>query len=271
MEKLDKIGGIKEMLSIENLKHLEEVNRPVILAGIGVVGFWMAIGAAYKAAPKAADILEKHRDRMKAAREPKEKASALVNTAKKLAPVIGPPLALGVGATMAIVKSSKVSTNRMAVVTSAYALAEKRLREVDKKLDQDKRTKAKDIREKISSDKVREAEIPNEDLIESTGLGNVLCYDEYRGKYFYCCAEAIGQAINTISYRLQSEMWISLNEFYEELNLRPCKMGDDLGWNIDKTDRGRIPVFYTAVLTTNNRPCLSMQFDVQIRKDLYGV
>ena len=123
----------------------------------------------------------------------------------------------------------------------------------------------------ISKDHVQDVDIPEEDLIECTGLGNVLCYDEYRGKHFYCSAEAIGQAINTISYRLQSEMWISLNDFYQELNLRPCKMGDDLGWNIDKTDRGRIPVFYTAVLTAGNRPCLAVQFDVQVRESLYGV
>lgn len=264
------VSKVKEMLSIDNLKHLEEVNRPVILAGLGVVGFWMAIGTAFKAAPRAVDILEKSRHKMRAGETPKEKGETLLSTVKSLIPVVGPPLALGAASTFAIAKSSKISTERLAVVSAAYSLAETRLRDVGQKLDEG-RLKNRDIREKISSDCVRESEVPDEDLIESTGLGNTLCYDEYRGKYFYCCAEAIGQAINTMSYRLQSEMWISLNEFYEELNLRPCKMGDDLGWNIDKVDRGRIPIFYTAVLTTNNKPCLAVQFDVQVRKDLYGV
>lgn len=263
------MSKMKEVLSIDNLRHFEEVNRPVILAGVGIVGFWMAIGAAFKQAPRAREILDDYKDRVKGAVEPKEKGGELIFAAKKLVPVVGPPLALGAASTIAIVKSSRISTERLAVVSAAYSLAETRLRDMGRKLDEG-RVKNRDVREKLSSDNVKEADIPDEDLIESTGLGNTLCYDEYRGKYFYCCAESIGQAINTISYRLQSEMWISLNEFYEELNLRPCKMGDDLGWNIDKTDRGRIPVFYTAVLTTNNKPCLAVQFDVQVREDLYG-
>lgn len=264
------LSKLKEALSMDNLKRFEEVNRPVILAGVGVVGFWMAIGAAYKAAPRAGDILKNYKRKMASATTPKEKGETLLGVAKKLVPVLGPTLALGATSTFAIVKSSKISTERLTIVTAAYSLAESRLRDITRKLDEG-RLKSRDVREKVSKDHVLASDIPDEDLIESTGMGNTLCYDEYRGKYFYCCAEAIGQAINTISYRLQSEMWVSLNEFYSELNLTSCKMGDDLGWNIDKTDRGRIPVYYTAILTTNNRPCLAVQFDVQVRKELYGL
>lgn len=264
--------GIKKWLDLDYLRQVEEVNRPVILAGLGIVGFWTAIGAAYKAAPKVSAVIGSHKERLAQAETKEEKSKVLVDEVKTVAVTVGPALVLGAAATGAVVKSSNIATKRLAVVTTAYTLAENRLREVSNKLDEVRKNGSKDVREKLSKDTMSTVDIPEDDsiMIEHTGKGNVLCYDEYRGRPFYSCAEAIGQAINTISYRLQTEMWVSLNEFYYELGLTPCKMGDDLGWNVDMVDRGRIPVYYTAVLTENKRPCLAVQFDVQVRKDMIG-
>ena len=37
-----------------------------------------------------------------------------------------------------------------------------------------------------------------------------------------------------INRRLLSEMFVSLNELYDELDLPHCGIGDDIGWNIDE-------------------------------------
>ena len=259
---------LKELLNVENLKQFEEINRPVILAGIGVVSFWVAIGMSWKAAPKAKEIIERRTAEFKDAEEGKE-AGIIFGAVKEMAATIGPALAASALGTLAVAKSSSIAAERLAIATAAYSLVESRLKEVDGKLDEVGKLTSKDVREKISADKVKAADIPSGGdslIIEHTGYGNVLCYDEYRGKPFYSSAEAIGQAINRASYRLQSEMWISLNDLYEELNLSTCPMGDDLGWNIDKVPCGQIPVHYTAVLTSDNRQCLSVQFDVQLRE-----
>ena len=55
------------------------------------------------------------------------------------------------------------------------------------------------------------------------------------------------------------ENYISLNEFYDEIGLKYTKIGDDLGWNIDK---GLIDVDFSAQLNGNGDPCLVLDYQI---------
>ena len=162
-----------------------------------------------------------------------------------------------------------VSNRRIATLSVACSLAETTLREHKEKLVEVLGEKnAQKVREAISKEKVTNNKTPEPTQIINTGGGDTLCYDEYSGRYFYSSPEKIGEAIVKLSYDIQSEMWVELNRLYVELGLKGVKMGDDLGWSVDHTDRGRIPVYYTAILTENNRPCIAMQFDVEVSPDM---
>lgn len=261
---------VKVTQFVDAVRIFEHRNRPTILTGLGVAGLWTTAYLSYKAGPRAKDILAAKRQDMNDIRpgDKETKRTVMWETVKEMVPVVGPPILLGSVSTACIIGSNTVSSHRIATLSAAYTITDTALREYKGKVTEllgEK--KAQQIREAISHDHVQQSPPPeNEEKITRTGNGNTLCYDEYTDRYFYSSAEAIGEAIVKLSYDLQSEMWIELNEFYMELGLRPCKMGNDLGWSIDHTDRGRIPVYYTATLTEDKRPCLAIQFDVETRE-----
>lgn len=246
----------------------EHKNRVEILAGIGVVGVWVTAYKFYKAGPQAAKILEAHQWDMERVHPDDKEAVWAVRkeTAKQLVPVLGPPFIFAAVTSACIFGSAKTANHRLGVLSAAYVFKDTRLRELESKTKEvlgD--SKAQKVREAIQKDHVEAAGVPDETRIIHTGLGEDLCYDEYTDRYFYCSAKAIEEAVIHLSHRIQSEMWISLNEYYQEIKLRPCGLGEDLGFHIDHTDEGMIPLYKTAILV-GDRPCLSVGFDVDVLK-----
>ena len=239
---------------VDCLKELCDKNSPTILSGLAVVGLWTTAYLAYRAAPKVKRIMKHKRREFEHTIDSGTKLAVAGETVKELAPVVAPTLLVGAASTASIIFSNRISTKRLATMTAAYTLVDTSYREFRNKLEDIDKAKAQRARELVAKDHIEGRAVPDDEFIESTGFGNVLCYDEYTDKYFYSCAEAIGEAILKISYRLQSEMWVSLNDLRYELGLKPCKMGEDLGWSVDHVDQGRIPVYYTAILTDNKVP-----------------
>jgi hypothetical protein len=52
------------------------------------------------------------------------------------------------------------------------------------------------------------------------------------------------------------EMYVSLNEFYDEIGIPQTPIGDDLGWRVDK---GLIDVHFAAILTDKDEPCMTIE------------
>ena len=70
--------------------------------------------------------------------------------------------------------------------------------------------------------------------------------------------------MNDINYRLNVEMYMSLNDFYYELGLKPTRLGDELGWNIND---GLIEVNFSSQLTEDGEPCLVMDYQIAPKYD----
>lgn len=58
---------------------------------------------------------------------------------------------------------------------------------------------------------------------------------------------------------MRDEIYISLNDLYFELGLDNIKLGDELGWNIDK---GYIDINFSSQLDANGTPCLVLDYRV---------
>lgn len=54
-------------------------------------------------------------------------------------------------------------------------------------------------------------------------------------------------------------MYISLNEFYDEIGLDHISIGDDLGWNIE---RGMIDLSFSSLVADDGTPCLVVDYQV---------
>lgn len=253
-------------------------NTPTILTGLGVLGLVETAIMAYKAGPKGKKIMDaKKQDLRDVAPGDKAAKRAVIGEAvKEMAPVVGPPIAMGVATSACIIGSNHVSSRRIAAISAAYSLTETAFKDYkEKTVELIGEKKAQNIREAIAKDKIQKN--PPKDTDEEVsgnyipvGDGLVLCYDTYSGRYFHSNAQKIGSAINALSQDVQSEMYVSLNEFWEEINspeLPKLPMGDDMGWNIDDTMRGQLPIHITAILTPDDRPCLCVDYDVSLRDD----
>ena len=73
------------------------------------------------------------------------------------------------------------------------------------------------------------------------------------GRYFESDIEKLRKAVNDLNRRMRDEIQITLNEFYYEIGLDSIKIGDSLGWDIDK---GYIELEFSSQLDKDGVPCL---------------
>ena len=95
-----------------------------------------------------------------------------------------------------------------------------------------------------------------------TDNGDTLCYDSVSGRYFKSSIDQIKKAENSINRTVLTEMYVSLNEFYDELDLDHTKLGNDLGWNIDD---GLIEIDFSSQIADNGKPCVVVNYSVAPR------
>ena len=64
--------------------------------------------------------------------------------------------------------------------------------------------------------------------------------------------------MNNLNYRMNTgmEMYISLNEFYDEINLDRIPMGETIGWRVDK---GLIDIHFASFLI-DDEPYMTIEF-----------
>ena len=243
---------------------------PAILTGMAVVGVVATAYSAYKAGLVASEILEKHRKKMEqiAADDKRSKWEVRKETALALTPVVLPTLIMG-GATIGCtVGAQSISSKRIAALSAAYSVSEAVYNNLNGKMTEILGTKkAREIKDSIAKDHLLEVEKSGGNLIVS-GSGNVKCLDEYSGRMFWSNAIKIDKAVNQLSNDVRCNRYVSLNDFYDLIDLPRIKMGDVLGWNEEDTmGDGRIPITFSAILSEEGDPVLCIEYDIHLRRD----
>ncbi len=251
----------------EKLTKYADQNAPSLLTGVGVAGLFVTAYMAYKAGPKAKEIIERHQSKPTPIDKDTRRAETM-ELVKEIAPIMLPPIGMAVITSACIIGANRVSSKRLAVLSAAYSMSETALKNYQNKVaEMVDVKKVQKIKESIAQDKLDKNPIkPNQEIL-MTGDGDVLCMDCYSGRYFRSNAQKIGQAVNELSADLQTDMYVSLNDFYGKLNIPQVPMGDDFGWNIDDMVRGQLSIDITAHLTPDKQPCLVVDYDVYPRGD----
>ena len=52
------------------------------------------------------------------------------------------------------------------------------------------------------------------------------------------------------------DMYVSLNDFYNEIGLEPINLGDEIGWNIDR----RIDIAFELQESERDEPCFAIAY-----------
>lgn len=257
---------------IKNVSNFASKQKPALLAGTAIVGLIYTGYLSYKTGSKAEKILEEYKkDLSLCAPEDKEaKRTVRMETTKKMLPIVIPPVIIGGATAACILGSHSESARRIAALSTAYNISEEAVKRLNIKMnDILGEKKARSIKDAIMKDKLTsdKNEMIEESSIVITGSGDHLCKDLYTGRFFRGNAQTIEQAIIKLSSDVLSEMYVSLNEFYDEIGLERIPNGDDVGWNVDDVYRGKLPITMTAILTADKQPCLCIDCDIFVRKD----
>ena len=227
-------------------------HSPEILTGIGIAGMVTTVVMAVRATPKALVLME----------EKKEEYGADKLTAKEMVEAAWrcyiPTAVVGTASIACLIGASSTNFHRNAALATAYTLSESTLKEYQKKVVETVgEKKEQTIRESVSKDKMNAN--PVREIILTEKGGNTICYDVLSGRYFKSDRDKIMQAMNKLNRQMRDENYVTLNEFYYELGLDGTKMGDMLGWNIDK---GYIDLNFSSHLDANGTPCLVIDYQV---------
>lgn len=229
-------------------------NSPVLMFGVGVVGFGATIYLSSRATLKMDGILkegEAEKDRIAAGAEEgseeRKKAGVAVriNTAMKIAKVYSPAFVVGVITVAALTGSHVTLTRRNAGLTAAYVALDKGFREyrarVVEELGADKDTEFRygttDVQ--IAEDQP-DGGVEVKDMKQIKQIGSIYAriFDKGASRHW---DSAYGENQRFISSQqtyannlLDSRGYVFLNEIYESLGLPHTTAGSQVGWVSDK-------------------------------------
>ena len=173
-----------------------------------------------------------------------------------------PTVILGALSISSFIGSYKVNTARLTAMTAMYEFTanaydryRRNVARVSPKTDVKATKAARDERVK---------DIP-ESKFDGLPEGKEICIDLFTGNIFYSTREDVLVAVNKIKDKfLAGEMFVSLNEFYDEVDADHVGVGDDVGWSPD-TD---LDIQFDSILR-NGKPCLTIGYFANPRFD-YG-
>ena len=231
-------------------------HEPGILVGAGIVLIAAGIGTTVYYTIKATKIVEE----AKKEQDQFTKKDTIKLTWKFY---ILPVISFG-GGIACVLLSHSAHEKRAAAMGAAYALSEANYRNYREATQQIVgREKEEEIRKESTQKRMESAPIPTSQVIVCE-KGNTLCFDPWSGRYFKSDRETIRRIVNDLNKRLINDMYISLNDFYYEVNLEETKAGEELGWSISRKmiDCNNL---FDAGLSSDGTPCLVVNLNATPR------
>ena len=245
---------------------------PEILIAFGIAGIITTTVLAVKATPKAMETIKEAEKNKKEEFDRDHGYSELDTMFKLTKPEVVKatwkcyiPAAISGAASIAcIVGANTVHSKRNAAIATAYKLSEKALTEYkEATIEEVGEEKVKAIKDRVAQKQLDNNPV-NDSQVIITGNGKQLCYDGVSGRYFESSIQEIETAVNKINRSLNYDMYVSLSEFYDELDLEHTDISDELGWNLDD---GLVEISYGTMIAKDNRPCITLEYHVAPKYD----
>ena len=254
---------------VNTVTRFADKNSQTIMAVAAVGGLIGTVVLAFKAAPKVNEITDKAKNRIDLINDAEElddeekkeeRKTVIVDTAKKLVPVLAPVAGCTLATAGLMIGSTAISVKKINSLTSIAMMSETAYKELFNKTKEIVgEEKAKEIQEKADAEVMNTT--PVDKPLKARG-GDYLCYDAMCGRYFYSDRETIREAVNSINHCITSghDDYMSLNDLYVELGL-PCTVaGEDRGWG-RYTQNDWIEVnLHNSIVSESGEPALVMDF-----------
>lgn len=239
-------------------------NSAAILIGTSISASISACVMVYKTGPKAKRVLEEVKNSVP---EDASKATLLWEETKALAPIVWPAVTMEAISIGCAIGSYKASARRTAAFATAYSISESRLQEYQRKVVETlgEKKEAK-IRDEIAKERIKNDPVSSNQVYVPEN-GETLCYDTVSGRYFRSTRTRIERIVNELNGRLRSDMYISLNEFYNELGLPEIAIGEDMGWGLESGIEDIAINFSTQFADDDVTPCVVVDYYTRPRFD----
>lgn len=179
--------------------------------------------------------------------------------------VFWPSFVIGGSTAACIICGDRMHLRRETAFAAGLAMTETAFRDYRSKVVETVGEKVdKEIKDSIAEDKMKEDPPKNLPLTENF-VGEMLFYDVISARYFFSTVEKVRQAENAINQSLVLDMYASVNEFYDFLDLEHISVGDDLGWNVDNLLH--VDLTTAKVRPEDNRACIIMNYYIEPRYD----
>lgn len=242
---------------IDNSKIFVDKHSPEILTSLGIAGMISSTILAVKATPKALDLIEDKKDEL--CTEDLTKREIIQACWKCYIPSV----ITGGVSVACLVGANSVNNKRNIALATAYNLSERTLTEYKNKVVEVLgEEKEKEIRKEIVKDRVEKN--PIKDNIIITEKGNTLCYDSISGRYFKSDADKIRRAENILNKKLMSDVYVSLNDFYDLVGLPFTKIGNELGWSFDGD---MVEIEFDTAMSEDEIPCIVINYSIEPKTD----
>lgn len=260
------------MKIFNTVKKAVEKKSPEILIAFGIAGMITTTVLAVKATPKAMKKIKEAEKNKKEEFDRDHGYSELDTMFKLTKPEVVkatwkcyiPAAISGATSIACIVGANTVHSKRNAAIATAYKLSEKALTEYkEATIEEVGEEKAKAIKDRVAQKQLDNNPV-NDSQVIITGNGKQLCYDGVSGRYFESSIQEIETAVNKINRSLNYDMYVSLSEFYDELDLEHTDISDELGWNLDD---GLVEISYGTMIAKDNRPCITLEYHVAPKYD----
>lgn len=252
-------------------------NAPGITIGLGTGAILVAGVMVGVATPKAMKLIEDAQvAKTKRFEQMKEKApdDAVMDETDELTWVeiikagwkpYAPAIMTAVVGVACIVGGTRANARRNAALSAAYTVVEQTLNDYTAKTKEIVgEKKEKEIRDAIAEDELKKHPLSGCNVVRMPKCGKTLCYDVRSREYFMSDYNTIKKVENDLNRRLRSEMFISLNEVYDEFGIvHDDELGDDIGWNVDN----ELEFTISSKIAENNEPCLVVNYVIAPRYD----
>lgn len=235
-------------------------HSPEILTGVGIAGMITTTVLAVKATPKALKLIDAKKEELD------------ISSTDKLTPVETiqatwkcyiPAVVTGMASVACLIGASSVNARRNAALATAYNLSTTALAEYKEKVVETIGEKKEQvIRDKVAEERLKKEPVKQSTII-MTGNGNTRCFDTLTKRRFTSDIEKINKIVNELNRRMLRDDYVSLNDFYYELGLDGCDIGEDLGWNIND---GLIELDFSPHLDEDGTPCIVIDYMVAPRR-----
>lgn len=252
-------------------------NAPGITIGLGTGAILVAGVMVGVATPKAMKLIEDAQvAKTKRFETMKEKApdDAVMDETDELTWVeiikagwkpYAPAIMTAVVGVACIVGGNRANARRNAALSAAYTVVEQTLNDYTAKTKEIVgKKKEKEIRDAIAEDELKKHPLSGYNVVRMPKCGKTLCYDVRSREYFMSDYNTIKKVENDLNRRLRSEMFISLNDVYDEFGIvHDDELGDDIGWNVDD----ELEFTISSKIAENNEPCLVVNYVIAPRYD----